>query len=180
MRDATIARNYAEALLTLATRAKAADAWGRLINNIGEAVLQNPKLQNFLAAPDVASQAKQQVFEKAFANEVPRPMLRFLQKVIENRRQMLFPQIATEYASLLDKAAGRIHARVTLARPASDADRISITNALSSRLGRDVVAHIDVDDTMLGGIIVRYGDTVMDGSVRRRMAGLRSQLLAER
>ncbi len=180
MRDGTIARNYAEALLSLATRAKAAEAWGSLITSIGQAVQQDERLQNFLQAPNVASAQKQLVFEKAFGSQVPRPMLLFLQKVIENRRQMLFPQIAVEYAALLDRDAGRIHARVTLAREASEADRAAITQSLSAKLGRTVVPHIEVDSGMLGGIIVRYGDTVMDGSVRRRMAGLRAQLLAQR
>ena len=77
----------------------------------------------------------------------------------------------------MDEAAGRVHAQVTLAREANDADRAALATQLSSRLGKTVVPHVSVNPAILGGIIVRVGDTVMDGSVRKRLATLRSRLM---
>ncbi len=176
MRDSTIARNYAEALIALANKANGVDAWGAIIGGLSDAISGDATLQNFLAAPQVAATEKKRVIEKAFSGKVPMPMLRFVQKLIDNRRQMLLPEIATQYASLVDAQTGRVHANVTVAREASEAERAAIAAQLSQKLGKTVVPHIIVNPDILGGVIVRVGDTVMDGSVRKRLTTLRGRL----
>ncbi len=176
MRDATIARNYAEALLALARKANALDAWGGLMSAVADAIEREPRLANFLAAPQVPASQKNEILEKAFGPVLPRMLVRFLQKLVDNRRQTLIPEIAVEYANLVDQTEGRVHAQVTLAREASDADRAEIAKQLSARLGKLVVPHVHVNPAILGGVIVKVGDTVMDGSVRKRLATLRSRL----
>jgi F-type H+-transporting ATPase subunit delta len=99
---------------------------------------------------------------------------------VTNRRQTLIPEIAIEYGNLLDAAEGRVHARVTVARAASDADTAAIAAALSKALNKEVVPHLAVDERILGGIIVKYGDTVMDGSVRKRLETLRNRMVGGR
>lgn len=176
MRDATIARNYAEALLTLAQRAGDLDGWGERFNQVAAAVQDEARLKNFMAAPQIAAVEKNAVLEKAFANTLPHAMLRFLQKLVMNRRQMLIPEIAVEYGNLVDQAAGRVHAQVTVARETSDADRAQIAAQLGRATGKTVVPHLNLNPAILGGVVVRIGDRVMDGSVRRRLASLRSQM----
>lgn len=178
MRDASIARNYAEALVSLARRAGALDEWAALISAVASAVSSDQRLQNFLAAPQVAASEKRAVIARAFGDTLPRPMVLFLQKLIDNRRQLLIPEIATEYANLVDEAEGRVHAQVTVARATSDAERDAIAAQLSQKLGKTVVPHVTVNPAILGGVVVRIGDTVMDGSVRRRLATLRARLVA--
>lgn len=178
MRDTTIARNYAEALLALARKAQGLEAWDATISAVASAVQQDERLRNFLAAPQVAASDKKRVLEKAFAPVLPSAMLRFLQKLVDNRRQMLIPEIAVEFSNLVDQSAGRVHAQVTLARDPSDADRAGIARQLSERLGKTVVPHVSVNPAILGGVVVRVGDTVMDGSVRKRLSTLRSRLTA--
>ncbi|MGQ0645987.1 MAG: F0F1 ATP synthase subunit delta [Gemmatimonadaceae bacterium] len=180
MRNSTIAANYAEALLALAQKTGDLDAWGGMISALADAMQREPRLYNFLAAPQVAAVEKKRVIEKAFAGQVPRLLIRFVQKLVDNRRQMLLPDIATEYANLVDKHAGRVHAQVTVARDTSDADRTMIAQQLSTKLGKAVVAHLHVNPDILGGLVVKIGDTVMDGSVRRRISTLRSRLVAVR
>jgi len=176
MRDTTIARNYAEALLALARKANALDAWGSMISAVSDAVERDPRLANFLAAPQVPEAQKNQIIEKAFGPVLPKLLVRFLQKLVDNRRQTLIPEIAVEYANLVDETEGRVHAQVTLAREASEADRALIAKRLSERLGKVVVPHLHVNPAILGGVIVKVGDTVMDGSVKKRLATLRSRL----
>jgi F-type H+-transporting ATPase subunit delta len=73
-----------------------------------------------------------------------------------------------------------VHAQVTLALAPSDADRASLAAQLSRVLGKTVVPHVTVNPAILGGVVVKVGDTVMDGSVRRRLGRLRAQLVAAR
>lgn len=180
MRDVSIARNYAEALLTLASKAKDPAGWGALISALGDALTQDQTLQRFLEAPQVSAAQKSAVLGKALADKAPATFVRFVQKLVANRRQMLLPEIAGAYHDLLDAAEGRVHARVTVARAYDDAAKAALTAALSKALAKTVVPHVQVDERIIGGVVVRVGDTVMDGSVRRRLGKLRSALIAAR
>jgi F-type H+-transporting ATPase subunit delta len=180
MRDASIARNYAEALLALARKAGDTAGWGALVGALGDAVAQDLTLRRFLEAPQVSAAEKNAVLAKALEGRSAKTFVRFLQKLVSNRRQMLLPEIAVEYHNLLDEAEGRVHARVTLARAADPAAREALAAALTKALAKTVVPHVEVDPRILGGVVVRVGDTVMDGSVKHRLDRLRVQLLAAR
>jgi F-type H+-transporting ATPase subunit delta len=178
MRDATIARNYAEALLTLAGKADDAAGWGKLIRDVANGVEENPTVKLFLESPKISEAQKSDVLFKALGDNVPRHFLRFLQTLVRKRRQMLIPEIAQEYETLLDVHEGRLHANVTVAREASAVDEARIAEQLTRVLGKKVVPHMNVNPAILGGVVVKFGDTVMDGSVRRRLANLRGKMLA--
>lgn len=178
MNDSTISRNYAETLLVLAQRAKDVEGWGTLMEEVGSAVTGDAKLRNFLESPKIAAAQKSEVLEKAYADRAPRLFLRFLQTLVVKRRQMLIPQIATEYRRLIDESEDRVHANVTVAREPAPGDSEALTKQLSRLFGKKVVAHVAINPAILGGVIVKVGDTVMDGSVRRRLATLKSRMTA--
>lgn len=178
MRDATIARNYAEVLLTLARRADDPHGWGRMARELAEAMQGDERLRHFLESPRIAAEQKHAVLTRAFQDRFPRLLVRFLQTLVTKRRHMLLPTIVTEYFDLLDAAEGRVHARVTVARAPGAGDEAMIAAQLSRTLGKQVVPHLVVDPAILGGVVVKVGDQVMDGSVRRRLAALRGRLLA--
>ena len=179
MRDSTIARNYAETLLTLARRANGMADWGRRLADVADAMDNDVRLRRFLESPRADAAKKNAVLAKAFA-DAPRPFLRFLQVLVTNRRQMLIPEIAIEYATLLDEVENRVHARVTLAKEPSADETASIARQLGTVLGKQVIPHVTVNPDILGGVVVRVGDKVIDGSVRRRLASLRSRLYTGR
>ncbi|HKS05834.1 MAG TPA: ATP synthase F1 subunit delta [Gemmatimonadaceae bacterium] len=176
MRDSTIARNYAQTLLELATKSKQVDAFAGLINGVADAVRSDPILDRFLRAPQVAEVAKRDVLRKALTGKAPATFVRFMEKLVSNRRQTLVSEIAVEFANLVDAAQGRVHATVTVARKPADGDAAALSKRLSQALGKEVVAHLTVNPAILGGVVVRIGDTVMDGSVRRRLGALRHAL----
>ena len=90
---------------------------------------------------------------------------------------MLIPAIADEYDTLLDASNGIVHAKVTVAKAIADEERDSIAAQLSKVVGKTVIPHVAVDASILGGVVVRLGDTVMDGSLRRRLGMLRRKML---
>jgi F-type H+-transporting ATPase subunit delta len=180
MRATTIARNYAEALLALARKENDLDGWGEALNGVVAATENDVRLRNFLAAPQISAAEKNVVIGKAFGGKLPRNMIRFLQKLIQNRRQMLLPQVAVEYGNLVDEATGRIHAQVTVSREATDSDRNAIVARLSRAFAKTVVPHMSVNPAILGGVIVKVGDTVLDGSVRKRLRTLRARIVSAR
>lgn len=178
MNDATIGRNYAETLLTLARKEKQQEEWGALIDAIAVAMQEDRTLKTFLESPKIAASQKIDVLERALEKKVPALFLRFMDAVISKRRQMLIPVIASEYRSLIDESEDRVHANVIVAREPDASEKDALTKQLSRVLGKRVVPHITLNPAILGGLIVKIGDTVMDGSVRRRLATLRSRMLA--
>lgn len=178
MRSTTIARNYAEALLELAKRARDLRGWGALIQSIADAMNRDQTLRAFLETPRIDAPTKNGVLRKALADRAPSTFVRFVESVVNHRRQMLIPEIAQEYMDLVDAAENRMHAKVTVAREVDDKTRQVIADRLSKVFNKTVVPHVTVDDRILGGLVVRVGDTVMDGSVRRRLGALRSRMLS--
>lgn len=169
MHETTVARNYAETLLTLATKADNRAGFGAMIHDVANAIAETETLRRFLESPRVSAAQKSAVLTKAFGDRVPRLFLRFIQALVQNRRQMLIPEIATEYTNLLEKAEGRVHADVTVARALGETETAALAASLSKSLGKTVVPHVTVDSEIMGGMVVKLGDTVMDGSIRRRL-----------
>jgi F-type H+-transporting ATPase subunit delta len=176
MHSTPIGRNYADALLTLATKENARDTYGAYVNGLADVLEHDATFKTFLEAPQVSRAKKNEVLGKALAGKAPALFVRFLQKVVTNGRQMFLREIAAEYNNLRDAEEGRLHARVTVSRELSDADRDTLTKQLSAALGKTVVPHVHVNPAILGGIVVRVGDTVMDGSVRRRLSALKAKM----
>ncbi len=180
MRESTIARNYAETLIALARKADDLHGWGKTIQGVADAVRENPTLRIFLESPKISAARKNEIFLKAFGDRVPRLFLKFLQALVIKRRQNLIPEIAVEYWNLVDLQEGRIHAQVTVARESSVEEKDAIAKHLSRVLGGEVIPHLSVNPAILGGVVVKVGDTVMDGSVRKRLATLRSRMIVGR
>jgi len=178
MNESTIGRNYAEALLTLAKKSGSVEQWGELLNAIAAGMHDDKTLRSFLASPKLAASQKIEIVEKALGKRVPALFLRYIDTVIQKRRQMLIPAIATEYQGLIDKSENRLHANVTVARQPSGPEKDALARQLSRLLGKRVVPHISENPAILGGLIVRVGDTVMDGSVRKRLSILKQRMLA--
>jgi F-type H+-transporting ATPase subunit delta len=177
MRDQTIARNYAETLLALARKANDLAGYGAMIGDVAEALRRDDRLRRFLESPRISAAQKNEVLAHAFQDRMPRLFVRFLQALVSNRRQLLIPEIAIEYQTLVDEVEGRLHADVTVAHAMDDEERSTIARQLTRTFGRQVVPHVRVNPAILGGVVIRVGDTVMDGSVRRRLAVLRNTML---
>lgn len=180
MRETTIARNYAETLLELARRSGDLRGFGEAADEVADAMQRDRTLHLFLESPRVSAQQKNQVIGRAFQGQLPPLFVRFLQALVTHRRQMLLPQVAQEYHDLVDQVEGRVHASVTVAREPGDGERDAIAKELSRAYGKEVVPHFAVNQAILGGVVVRVGDTVLDGSVRRRLASLRARMLTGR
>ena len=176
MRSETIARNYAEALFDLGERSGDTARYAELIDALAAAVENTPRAEAILMSPRIPKGAKAQLLGAAL-KDAPREFVLFLQAVVKRGRQNLLRPIATEYATLLDVKLNRIRAGVTLARPANEQLQRSIAQSLSQHLGKEVLPSFSVDPDILGGAIVRVGERIHDGSLRRRLTKLRRHLL---
>jgi len=178
VRDPTIARNYAEALFQFGEQTGKSELFGDLIESVGGAIEGDETIRVVLAAPSVTKDTKRELLARALKDIAPDSFVRFLFSVIKRGRQDLIPVIAHEYLGLLDVKFARVHASVATARTPDKALQDVIRKSLSEVIGKEVITHFREDSGILGGVIVRIGDRVMDGSLRRRLKILRKQMLS--
>ena len=171
MKSITVARNYAEALFAAGAK------YGDVLDAVAGAISADERIAIVLESPRVSKAAKSQILEKALKGEAPREFVRFLQAVVRRGRQGLLGEIAQEYQVLLDEKLDRVHAGVTLADDADARTQKSVIDRLTKALGREVRAYFRSDPRILGGVVVRVGDRIFDGSVRRRLTALQRRML---
>ena len=177
MRSETIARNYAEALFQLAEQGGQTDLFADLIAGTASAIEMSPEVQAVMMSPRVPKAAKSQLLAQALEETAPREFVLFLQAVVKRGRQGLLSEIAREYEGLLDQKHNRVRAGVTLARKPDEATRAAIAERLSHAIGKTVLPTFHVDPAILGGTVVRIGERIYDGSLRRQLVRLRRQLV---
>lgn len=178
MRDETVARKYAEALFDLAQRHEGLPAFKESIDMVAELLGSDPRLRVFLETPRIDAEAKKETLRKAFGGRVPPMLLNFLLITIDKRRQRLLESIAGEFDALIDEHENRVHVEVTVAKELDEATTSALGAQLSALLGKTAVPRYRIDPAILGGAVVRAGDTIYDGSLRRRLETMRRQLMA--
>src|SRR3989442_1156878 len=157
--------------------AKAREEYGRLLDAVAGAIQADQRIAVVLESPRVAKAAKARLLEQALRDAAPAPFIRFLQAIVRRGRQGLIGEIAQQYQALLDLELNRVHAGVILATEPDGGLERQIAERLTLVLGKEVRAHFRADAGILGGVIVRVGDRVFDGSLRRKLTVLRRRML---
>jgi F-type H+-transporting ATPase subunit delta len=173
----TIARSYAVTLFELARRQEGLESFAEGMDTVIGLLDQNPSFRVFLETPRIADREKKELLKKVFGNVLPRPLLNFLQVTVDKRRQRLLGLMTEEFHALLDEHHGRTHVTVTVARELDPQTLQELSGKLSALLGREAIPHIRVKPAVLGGVHLKTGDTVYDGTLRRRIKQLRKQLV---
>jgi F-type H+-transporting ATPase subunit delta len=177
VRDPTVARNYAQALFEAGERSGDTERFADLLEAVSGAIEADERIRVMLDSPQVPKATKQRVLAAALRNRAPEPFIRFLGAVVRRGRQGLIPGINVEYHGLLDQKLQRVHAAVVLVRKPDRRLLNEIARRLSAAVQKEVILHTREDPRILGGVIVRIGDRVMDGSVRHKLLQLRKQML---
>jgi F-type H+-transporting ATPase subunit delta len=173
----SIALNYAEALFQLGESSGRTQEYADLLDAVVHGIAAEPRVRAVLHSPKVTKAQKCALVAAALPG-VPGEFVGFLQAVIRRGRQALFGEMVRQYEKLLDIKLDRVRAAVTMARPVDEGLRHQIAESLTRVMGKEVLPHFHEDPEILGGVIVRVGDRVFDGSVRRRMTLLRRHLLS--
>ena len=166
---------YARALLAFAEGAGNVDQLVDELGEVVEAIDDVAGLRSALESPRVGVDSKIGLLDKAFAGKVEKGLLHFLKVVGNKGRFDCLGAIASSARTLRDEMAGRVQAVVTSASPMDSEAVGRITDQLSKTLGKDVSLQVLVDPEILGGIVVRVGDTVYDGSVVNQLSQVRAR-----
>ncbi len=179
MSDATVARRYA---LALYQEAEAQDKVERVdddVRVVEDSFEGSRELERLFASPIVSTEKKQAIVGRLFEDRVDPLVGRLMQLLIEKGREEILPSVIRAYGELRDERLGVVEARVRTAMPLGPDEADELRRALEGRTGQKVRMRIEVEPALIGGVVVRIGDRVYDGSVRHQLASLREQL-AER
>jgi F-type H+-transporting ATPase subunit delta len=177
-RAGIVARVYAETLLRTAEREQAVDEVSVGLGRVARAVEESDPFRRFLAGPQIGGEDKRAVTRSAFGDRVHPLVMRFVELLIQRRRESLVGEVHQAWRALLDARANRRSATVTTAFPADPGILDAIRGALEGATGHEIALEERVDPTLLGGLVVRTGDLVMDASLRSRLDALRHRLRA--
>lgn len=172
-----IAMKYAQAIFELAEEGQLTDTVGSELRTVKDAIEAQRDLAVFIAHPSTPREAKKEVIAKVFGTEVGELTQKILLYLIDKRREAMLPAIADAYTKLVYEARGIIEAHVRSAMPLTDAEVKRLTAALKKRSGKDIVLTQTIDPTLLGGLVVQMGDTLLDGSVKRQLSEMKDVLM---
>jgi F-type H+-transporting ATPase subunit delta len=171
----TLARPYAEAVFRIAQEAGALKPWSDMLA-LAAAVAGDAQIARLAVDPRVSHARFIQLFLDICGTRLTKAGANFIRVLQENRRVQLLPEIAQLFEARRAAAESRIEAQLISAFPVSAEQTQRIAAALQKRLGRTVDLVTTVDPGLIGGIIIRAGDTVIDGSVRGKLRALASHL----
>lgn len=179
MIDLTVVRRYARALFD--TAVKSADAIDTVegdLQRVDQALRTVPRLDRALRAPTVGRERKKALLQTAFGDQVSPLTAKFLSVVVQHGREEVLTGIYSEYQRLANEHRSILAVDVTAAVPLSDEQLAELARALEARTGKRIRLREFTEPSLMGGLVLRMGDTILDGSVRSRLERLHEQLLS--
>jgi F-type H+-transporting ATPase subunit delta len=168
------AKRYAQAAFELAREGNALDAWERDLRNLRD-VLAVPGALAFVSSRQADAETKLSFLRQA-AGELTALAQNLVRLLAQKGRLTLLPQIAEHFQELVDEERGVAHAQVATAVPLSDDERRALGQRLSEMTGKQVDVEVHEVPEILGGLIARIGDRLIDGSTRSKLVALKRRL----
>ncbi|HLV76443.1 MAG TPA: F0F1 ATP synthase subunit delta [Marinobacter sp.] len=165
----TLARPYAKAVFDAAQDQNAVDQWDQALA-FAALVAADQEVKNILANPGLSEQSKAELFTQCFEEPLPEALRNFLLILAENKRLALLPEVSALFRLYRAEVDKSVHLTVDSAFELSADEQQKLIDALSRKLERKVELDTTVDQSLIGGVIVRTGDLVIDASVRGKLA----------
>lgn len=176
MAGESAARRYARAIFELALeRSQPLEAWLSDLQAVG-AALADPAVQPTLLSPKLSFDQKRELIDRALGG-VDQLRRNFVYLLVERGRIELLPAVTREFRAMMLEHQGIAEATVTTAVPIGDAEADRIAALLGRVVNKKVIVQREVDPSIIGGVVARVGDRLINGSVAARLAALREQLV---
>ena len=172
-----IAGRYATAVFELAKDGNALDALESDISNLGSAILESADFRSLIHSPvysrDVQGQAIGAIADKMGLSTT---MSNTLKLMASKRRLFVLPQMLTSLSDLLDEEKGAVTAEVQSATAMTEDQKNTLAATLKNAVGKDVNMNITVDESLIGGLIVKVGSKMIDTSIRSKLMSLQNTM----
>ncbi|CCQ94971.1 putative ATP synthase subunit delta [[Clostridium] ultunense Esp] len=179
MSKLSLARPYAKALFLAAQEKKILgpirEGFSRFILRLEE----EPDARRLLAHPQVTLEDKKRII-LSLAGDAHPYLKNFLSIMVDNGRETLFKTVYESFLRLVDEKEGWVEAVITTAKPLSKEEEQKIISLFQEKTGKTIRAKTRTDEALLGGVVVRIGDTLYDGSIRTQLVKLKERFLEKR
>jgi len=176
MLENAIARRYANAFFAIAKEQNALDTFEKELETVVNTIEANADLKRVMDDQLLAAEVKKDVVAKVFEGNVSPLTVDFLKVVLDKRREAYLKDMFNAFVTYANEARNIFDAEVTSAQPLAEADIETIKAKLSKMTGKNIRLKTAVNPDLIGGITVRIGDKVIDGSVTRRLSVLKEVL----
>ncbi|MCW8924593.1 MAG: F0F1 ATP synthase subunit delta [Gammaproteobacteria bacterium] len=167
----TIARPYARAVYQQATQTSSVDSWSEALA-LMSAVTCDTDMAALLENPQTGNEQKAELMLKVVSASLNAQQQNLVKLMAENGRLKVLPEVAEQFEVFRAEAEGKIDAEVTSAFPLSSEQEASITSTLKAKLGREVTITTTIDESLIGGVVIKAGDTIIDGSMKSQLESL--------
>ncbi len=177
MADKEIAKIYAGALLDVGLENKILPRVEEELGSFSELISKEKEFMVFLNAPVISRDKKKELIEKLFSGKFCQQMLNFIKVLIDNDRQSLTPYIHSYLVDLIDQKNNRQKVYITTSAKLEPGVLKEIERSIGNKLKKDVIIEESVDNSILGGIVIRIDDTLIDGSIAKDLNIMRAKLI---
>ncbi|UCB54327.1 MAG: F0F1 ATP synthase subunit delta [Thiotrichales bacterium] len=167
----TAARPYARAVYSRATETSTVAEWGDALALMA-AVAADPGMQELLEQPQLSKEQKGELMLRVLTDKLNQQQQNLVKLLAENGRLRALPEVAHQFEIRRAEAAGKVEAEVISAFDLTDEQEQAITATLKSKLGRDVSITTRTDESLIGGVVIKAGDTIIDGSMKSQLESL--------
>ena len=171
----TIARPYAQAAFDEAQKQGDLKGWSDVLLAAAEAAA-NPEVAMLISSPRATGKQVEEVMRAVAGIKAGSAQDNFIRVLVENRRVAVLPEIAAIYEALRAEAEKALEVTVSSAFEVDEAQKSKIVDALTKRMNRKITLKCEIDKALIGGIVIRAGDQVIDGSVRTRLSEMANAL----
>jgi len=175
LEKATIARPYAQAAFEFARDAGEIEQWSSLLKLLADIVM-DPGMERLLHNPKVTDEQLEEIVVSIGSERIPESGRNFIRILVESERLQYAPAIAELFEIRAAEAEGRLDVEIVSAYPLEDEQQQSISSAMARRHDKKIRISSKTDDYLIGGAIIRAGDSVIDASIRGRLNELRNDL----
>ena len=173
----TLARPYAQAVFNQASKDDSFDSWSETLSFLKQ-VTGNQSMEVLIGNPDIQRDQIISLYQELAKDSLNEKGINFLKVTAENGRLELIPEIADFYAEMQAERSGSIEALVISAFAVNATQKKSIAEALKKKFDCEVTIKTETDKSLIGGIIIRAGDVVIDGSVKTELEKITHSLLS--
>ncbi len=171
----TLARPYAEAVFRRAQETGQTEQWSAMLRLLAS-IMEQDEAKALADHPMLSAETLQSVFLEVMGNQLTAEGKNLVRVLVENKRLAVLPEIHSLFEVLRKEAEGQIQVSVRTAFPLSESEKSGLSEVLGRHLGKRVELAVAEDTTLIGGVEVRAGDLVIDGSVRGKLNRLTSEL----
>jgi F-type H+-transporting ATPase subunit delta len=180
IRPSPTAVAYATALIELANERQLTQPIAEDLGGLKQVLTEIPTFRAFLADPSIGDTERSEVLKKVFAGKVQPLLEHFLDVLAAKGKLGHLDQIADAYDELLEHQKGKIEVDLTVAQKLTPEQVEHARERISAALTKDAIVHVYVDESIIGGLVLRVQDRLIDASIKTQIKLLREQLLAKR